>query len=319
MARQVSRDAIVACDPAMCAALQADGIAPGNLLVLRPSSGDPLGSDVVIATPAVRSQFGRRLASVYAPVVIASFGTGALRIDVRAMAPDGAAAYRAALAADLAARRGAGQQLLRNPRVGVSAAARSDLARGRVDARLLLMLAAVASVEPVRVAAFTDSGPGAAPGVPLRAVELTGAGPGPRRARPRLRCHPGQWIRHRPGCRAAEGARLRARAAPALPPRPGRDRPRARGSAAAQRGVRRAQPRRADRGPAADQARPRLAASQRPARPARRGRRPPPGPGPQRPGTRNPQPLTGRTTTTMTRHALVTGRHPGRPGRAEDR
>jgi hypothetical protein len=174
VARQVSRDAITACDPAMCAALQADGIAPGSLLVLRPSSGDPLGSDVVIATPAVRSQFGRRLASVYAPVVIASFGAGALRIDVRAMAPDGAAAYRAALAADLAARRGAGQQLLRNPRVSVSAAARSDLARGRVDARLLLMLAAVASAEPVRVAAFTDSGPGAAAGVPLRAVELTG-------------------------------------------------------------------------------------------------------------------------------------------------
>jgi len=186
VARQVSRDAIVACDPAMCAALQADGIAPGNILVLRPSSGDPLGSDVVLATPAVRSQFGRRLASVYAPVVIASFGTGALRIDVRAMAPDGAGAYRAALAADLAARRGAGQQLLRNPRVSVSAAARSDLAGGRVDARLLLILAAVASVDPVRVAAFTDSGPGAAPGVPLRAVELTvpaqahaGSAPGP--------------------------------------------------------------------------------------------------------------------------------------------
>ncbi len=173
VARQVSRDAIVACDPAMCAALQAHGIAAGNLLVLRPSSGDPLGSDVVIATPAVRSQFGRRLASVYAPVVIASFGTGALRIDVRAMAPDGAAAYRAAFAADLAARRGAGQQLLRNPRISVSAAARSDLASGRVDARLLLMLAAVVSVEPVRIAEFTDSGPGAAPGVPLRAVELS--------------------------------------------------------------------------------------------------------------------------------------------------
>jgi hypothetical protein len=173
VARQASADAIVACDPAMCAALQAHRIPPANLLVLRPSSGDPLGSDLVLATPAVRSQFGGRLASVYAPVVIASFGSGGLRIDVRAVAPDGAAAYRAALAADLAARRGAGRELLRNPRIGVSPPARADLAAGRVDARLLLMLAAVVSVEPVRITAFTDAGPGAAPGVPLRTAELT--------------------------------------------------------------------------------------------------------------------------------------------------
>jgi len=173
VARQASADAIVACDPAMYAALQAHGIPPGNLLVLRPSSGDPLGSDLVMATPAVRSQFGGRLASVYAPVVIASFGSGGLRIDVRAVAPDGAAAYRAALAADLAARRGAGRELLRNPRISVSPPARADLMAGRVDARLLLMLAAVVSLEPVRITAFTDSGPGAAPGVPLRAAELT--------------------------------------------------------------------------------------------------------------------------------------------------
>jgi hypothetical protein len=156
----------------MCAALQAHGIPPGNLLVLRPSSADPLGSDLVMATPAVRNQFGSRLAGVYAPVIIASFGTGDMRIDVRAVAPDGAAAYRAALAADLAARRAAGSELLHNPRLGLAPAARSDLAAGQVDSRLLLMLAAVVNIEPVRVTAFTDSGPRAAHGVPLRAADL---------------------------------------------------------------------------------------------------------------------------------------------------
>jgi len=222
VAQQVSRDAIVACDPAMCAALQAHGIPPGNLLVLRPSATDPLGSDLVMATPAVRSQFGRRLASVYAPVVIASFGSGGLRIDVRTVAPDGAAAYRTALAADLAARRGAGQQLLRNPRIGVSAAARSDLAAGRVDTRLLLTLAAVASVEPVRVASFTDSGPGAAPGVPLRAVELTVPAQGGARpsTRPSTRpgagpgTYPGARPRPRAGAIAGTHARARSSATP---------------------------------------------------------------------------------------------------------
>ena len=80
----------------MCAALQASGVAAGRLLVLGTSASDPLGSDLVVATPALRSEFGARLASVYAPVVIASFGSGAARIDIRAVAADGTAAYEAA-------------------------------------------------------------------------------------------------------------------------------------------------------------------------------------------------------------------------------
>jgi hypothetical protein len=187
IARQVSGDAIVACDPAMCAALEAHRVVPTNLLVLRPSAPDPLGSDVVVATAAVRSQFGGRLASVYAPTVLASFGAGVLRIDVRAVAPDGAAAYRASLAADLAARREAGRQLLGNRRITGSAAARGELLTGRVDPRLLITLAALAATGPVRVTAFTDSGPGAGPGAPLRGVELAlppGAVAGPARDGP---------------------------------------------------------------------------------------------------------------------------------------
>jgi hypothetical protein len=177
VAREVSQDAIVACDPDMCSALLAQRIAPGNLLELRGGAPDPLGSDVLVATAAVRSQFGARLASVYAPVVLASFGSGRLRIDVRAVAPDGAAAYRARLAADLTARREAGRQLLGNPHIRVSAAARRELQAGQVDSRLLTTLAALAAQEPVQVGAFGDSGPGADAGVPLRSAVITVAGP----------------------------------------------------------------------------------------------------------------------------------------------
>jgi hypothetical protein len=194
----------------MCTALQAQGMSPGNLLMLRPSSGDPLGSDLVMASPAVRTEFGRRLAGVYAPVIIASFGSGDLRIDVRAVAPDGSAAYRAALAADLAARRAAGRELLRNPRISFSAVARGDLVAGRVDSRLLLTLAAMVWIEPVQAVAFTDSGPRAAPGVPLRAVELTV----PRRAgatgRAAVTPHSGGSFQ----AGATAGAAARARIAP---------------------------------------------------------------------------------------------------------
>lgn len=149
------------------------GPASSNLLALGPGAADPLGSEVVIATPAVRAMFGNRLATVYAPQALASFGTGQDRIDVRAVAPDGAGAYRTALAADVSARRAAGLQLLADPRVTAQPSARADLAAGRVDARLLITLAAMARNEQVNVVSFGDSGPGAGPGTPLRSAELT--------------------------------------------------------------------------------------------------------------------------------------------------
>jgi hypothetical protein len=178
IAGQVAASAIVACDPAMCAALQADGLPATRLLVLGTAAADPLGSDVVVATPAVRNQFGTRLQSVYAPVVIAGFGTGAGRIDVRAIAPDGAAAYQAALAADRRSRISAGSQLLRNPRVIVAVGARKALSAGDVDPRLLMMLAALADEQPVRISAVGDPSPGASPVVPLRSVQLAPLGSG---------------------------------------------------------------------------------------------------------------------------------------------
>jgi hypothetical protein len=172
VASQVSAGAIVSCDPAMCAVLVRYGFPAANLLVLGPGAPDPLGSGVVLATPAVRSMFGGRLATVYAPQTLASFGTGPARVDVRVVAPDGAAAYRTALAADVRARRAAGLQVLADPRVSGPATVRADLAAGRVDARLLITLAAMAEAEPVRILAFGGGGPGASPGTPLRTAEL---------------------------------------------------------------------------------------------------------------------------------------------------
>ncbi len=175
VARQVSRDAIVACDPAMCTALQTHGVPAGDLLVLRAGASDPLGSDVVLATQAVRAQFGARLAGVYAPQVIASFGQGTQQIEVRAIAPDGARAFTTVLAADRSARRTAGRQLLGNSRLTIAAPARAALRDGRVDGRLLVTLAALAAGQPMRIVSFGGSGPGAGAGAPLRTVQLTAA------------------------------------------------------------------------------------------------------------------------------------------------
>jgi hypothetical protein len=172
IAQQVSPDAITACDPAMCTALEDAGLQAGKLLVIQLASTDPLGADVVVATPSIRSEFGTRLASVYAPEVIASFGSGDAEIDVRSVAPDGAAAFQANQATDLHARIAAGKQLLRNHRIHASSAARADLLAGNVDPRLLVTLAALAPQQPrVNIVSFGDPSPGA-PDAPLRGVVI---------------------------------------------------------------------------------------------------------------------------------------------------
>jgi hypothetical protein len=176
VADQVSRAAIVSCDPAMCQALQARGIPDGDLLELRTGTTDPFGSDLIVATAAVRSQFGGRLSSVYAPAVIASFGSGNLRITIRVIAPYGAAAYRSTLSADLLARKTSGAELLRNPRIVTSPTASRQLAAGLVDSRLLSTMVGMAVLQPVDIVAFGDSAPGAGAGSPLRSAELAATG-----------------------------------------------------------------------------------------------------------------------------------------------
>jgi hypothetical protein len=175
IAQQVSPAVIVSCDPEMCSELQASGFPSAQLTVLPPTASDPLGSAVVVATPAIRSQFGARLASVYAPLVMASFGTDTGRVDVRAVAPDGSAAFEATLASARTARITAGKQLLGNKRVQASAAARAALLAGQVDPRLLITLSALAAQLPVRLVIFGDPSPGASPDVPLRGAEISAA------------------------------------------------------------------------------------------------------------------------------------------------
>jgi hypothetical protein len=164
---QVTSGAIIACDPAMCAALQAQGVIASRLLPMGSGSDNPLGASVVVTSSPARSQ----LADEYAPAVIASFGSGATRVDVRATEPGGAAAYESALRADLAARVSAGAQLLRNWRIQFTSQDAAQLRAGEVDSRLLATLAALSSQYSFRVTAFGDAAPGVQP--LYRAVTVT--------------------------------------------------------------------------------------------------------------------------------------------------
>ena len=97
---------------------------------------------------------------------------------------DAAAAYRQQLAADLRDRRAAGAVLLHNPRIQAAGAAAADLAGGRVDARLLVTLAALAALHPVDIVSFGGDGRGASAGVPLRSADIMAVTPGRGAAQP---------------------------------------------------------------------------------------------------------------------------------------
>jgi hypothetical protein len=169
---QVSPGVIVSCDPLMCSALQQYGFPASNEELIGPSAWDPLGSGIVVSTAAVRNQIGPRLASVYAPVVIASFGGGASLVQVRVIAPDGAAAQLSINRSDELARKAAGLQLLHNKNIHLQLAGKRQLAQGQVDSRLLITLSGLASNFPVYIRQFGDAGPGASAGTPLRSMTI---------------------------------------------------------------------------------------------------------------------------------------------------
>jgi hypothetical protein len=172
VASQVGRDIVVACDAVTCADLAERGFPVSSLNVLQPTAPDPYGSELVIATASVRSQFGSKLASVYAPEVLASFGAGAARIDIRLIAANGPAAFRVALSTDLLARKHSGAEVARNARIAVAPAAMAQLKDGLVDSRLLTTIAFLAVQQPLRIVAFGGVAAGASPGVPLRCADL---------------------------------------------------------------------------------------------------------------------------------------------------
>jgi hypothetical protein len=168
--QQVSRAAVVSCDSLVCADLAQRGFP--NLETLGPGSTDPLGSALIVATAAIRDQFGRRLASVYAPAVIARFGSGTAEIDIREFFSGGAAAFRAALPADRRARQASDAQLVNNSNITVSATARAQLLSGDIDPRLPTLIAAMADTYPVRIVDFGGQSPGGGPASLLRSMDL---------------------------------------------------------------------------------------------------------------------------------------------------
>jgi serine/threonine protein kinase len=173
--QQVSRAAVVSCDPQVCADLVTGGFPAANVMALGPGSNDPLGSALVVATGPIRAQYGSRLASVYAPATIASFGSAAARIDILLVYPGGAATYDADRRTALRNRKTNDAQLLVNGHIKASATARAQLLSGDVDPRLPQILAIMAENHLVHIVDFDNQSPGGGPASLRRSVDLATA------------------------------------------------------------------------------------------------------------------------------------------------
>ena len=173
VSQQLNPGEIVACDAAMCSALEAAGYPSANVRTLGPSSPDPLSSDVVVDTPTVRGFFGSSLGLRVAPKVLATVGSGAAAVQVRIIAPHGPAAYQQQLASDLSTRKQTGAALLASGQFSTQPAARKQLADGLVDTRLLYVITVLAGFQPIDIVGFGTVATGASHDLPLRYTDLT--------------------------------------------------------------------------------------------------------------------------------------------------
>jgi hypothetical protein len=108
-------------------------------------------------------------------VIIAAFGSGNAKIEIREVFPGGTAQYREVQQAEARARKSADAQLLANNRITFSATAAAQLRSGEVDPRLPVLIAEMIHSHPVQIVDFGGRSPGGGPASLLRAVDLTAA------------------------------------------------------------------------------------------------------------------------------------------------
>ncbi len=171
IAAQVGPGLVIGCDPATCAAILVAGYPTGGQVVLQSGASLPGPGSLVVATAAVRAQYGAQLPDAV-PAVIASFGSGAQAVQVGVVVPGGQQAYHQDASDARAARLSAGRKLLADSRVHARGVIRTELGAGRVDPRLITVLRRLAARYPVDVVHFGDTGPQTGGTVPFRMAEV---------------------------------------------------------------------------------------------------------------------------------------------------
>jgi hypothetical protein len=134
-------------------------------------------ADYILETPRLRADASTSSplrAALDSEAPVAKFGRGADQVVAARLLPDG---QTAEAAADVTDRRTAGSQLLENPRVHISAAARNAFGSGMVDLRAATLLALMAQNGDVTVRAVERVPAEDAAGLPVRQLVLSFADP----------------------------------------------------------------------------------------------------------------------------------------------
>jgi hypothetical protein len=172
VAANVPDDARVAVDDSLWVDLVGAGFAPERLAGYGAVGGGARRFDYVVVTGAARPGGGpfREVADVVAASEpVATFGAGGQRVEVRQVRDGAGAGVSPDTAVGLGA---AGSALVDNPQITTTLAAARDLRAGRVDQRLLTMLATLADGHAVAVDGFPQVESEDAAGVPARMVDI---------------------------------------------------------------------------------------------------------------------------------------------------
>ena len=185
----VDNDQRLIVDSAMTADLQAAGWDGDDALWSLPAGARATESDApaswrdadyVVTTATVRDDAGA-LPQVAAAIVnstpVATFGSGDRAVEVRKVTPEGAVLASAADAQAAATRTAHGAELAQNPGIRLSDADRELLTDGRVDARIISVLGALAAEGDVIVTGFPVLD--GEQGRPLRQVAISAVGDQP--------------------------------------------------------------------------------------------------------------------------------------------
>lgn len=130
----------------------------------------------IVATPELRAEAPDNPAIAGAfnsSRQVAVFGTGADRVEVRQVAPDGPSALAFRWSQDVTDRTVAGAGLLHNPRVHEDAASSAVLRRGALDLRAVVLVGLLAANTNVRILGITADKAEAAAGMPARQMRMS--------------------------------------------------------------------------------------------------------------------------------------------------
>lgn len=163
----ISHDARLIVDDSMWVDLVRDGWARQNVTWYYKMDTDPAveklspqgwkDSDYVITTNSMRTfpdGFPQVQKAIDNSSVVASFGTGVTRVDIRRIDPAGSTAAKAAAGLAAISRTLAGDALAHNPGLALSSPERSMLESGQVDSRISLAIGTQLAVGPVVIGGF---------------------------------------------------------------------------------------------------------------------------------------------------------------------